>query len=275
MSNKRPANRRMKRTGNKESSGKGLNKTVKKAGLLGVGIYADLEEKIHSLIDKLVEDEGITKEEGKKYLGEIKKSSKEQTELVSKKLTESKDATVVRFKELEEKVKDLEKKLEKKDKKVINVEDDIGVSGKSAAQMKNAENVRRAYAEAEAKKKAESELKDECDCGEEDCEYCNSSSNDVKETETKDTQASKNLIKGTKDAAVKQLKQLEEKVKGLELKLGKKGEVKTDEKPTISGKSEAQMRNAENVRKAYTEAEAKKKEKAKKAKKEKSEKKKE
>lgn len=127
--------------------GKKVNKTVRNIGLLGIGLYAEAEEKIQAYIDKLVEDGEISKEEGKKYLGEVKEASKKQKQKVSKKLEKSKDITKKHLKELEEKIRSAEKRLEKAEKKIIKIEDDETISGKSTAQMRNAENVRRAYEE--------------------------------------------------------------------------------------------------------------------------------
>ena len=125
---------------------KKVNSTLRRLSLLSLGIYAEAEDKVREYIDDLVADGEISKEEGKKFLKELKENSKKQKkdfdEKVHEKISKSSRETNKKIEELEEKIRVLEEQLAEKGKKLIDIEEDEP-SGKTAAQRKNAEALRK------------------------------------------------------------------------------------------------------------------------------------
>ncbi len=97
--------------------------SLKKLGLLGIGIYALTEEKIDDMVKELVENGDINKEEGKKFVEELVEKKKEQQEeledMVSSRVKDvfgrSDLATKEEIDKLHSKIEDLEKLLREKE----------------------------------------------------------------------------------------------------------------------------------------------------------------
>ncbi len=97
--------------------------SLKKLGLLGIGIYALTEEKIDEMVKELVENGDINKEEGKKFVEELIEKKREQQEeledMVSSRVKDvfghSDLATKEEINKLHSKIEELEKLLRDKE----------------------------------------------------------------------------------------------------------------------------------------------------------------
>ncbi|WP_406655541.1 hypothetical protein V7O62_07040 [Methanolobus sp. ZRKC2] len=92
----------------------------KKAGLLGIGMWALTEEKFQDITDELIENGEMKKEEGKKFIRDLKDEHKKQKEemenKISSKVQEAVDKADVakkdEIRELKEMIKALESKID-------------------------------------------------------------------------------------------------------------------------------------------------------------------
>ena len=116
-----------------------INHTLRQLSLLGLGLYAEAEDRIKDYVDELVSEGEISKEEGKKFLAELRENSKKQKtafdEKVREKISRSSEETDKKIKDLEEKIRVLEKQLSEKGKTVIPVEENCASPADSASSM--------------------------------------------------------------------------------------------------------------------------------------------
>jgi polyhydroxyalkanoate synthesis regulator phasin len=98
-----------------------MRESVKKLGLIGVGLWAMTEDKIDELVKDLVDKGDISKEEGKKVIQDMLEESKKQRIDLEKKISEKIQESVSKAEvftrkdkhDLEARIKALEEELEK------------------------------------------------------------------------------------------------------------------------------------------------------------------
>jgi polyhydroxyalkanoate synthesis regulator phasin len=98
-----------------------MKESVRKLGLIGVGLWAMTEDKIDELVKDLIDKGDISKEEGKKVIQEMLEESKKQRTDLEKKISEKIQDSVSKtdfftrkdMHELETRIKTLEEELEK------------------------------------------------------------------------------------------------------------------------------------------------------------------
>jgi polyhydroxyalkanoate synthesis regulator phasin len=98
-----------------------MRESIRKLGLIGVGLWAMTEDKIDELVKELVDKGDISKEEGKKVIQDMLEESKKQRIDLEKKISEKLQESVSKAEvftrkdkhELEARIKALEEELEK------------------------------------------------------------------------------------------------------------------------------------------------------------------
>ncbi|WP_406670399.1 hypothetical protein V7O67_14885 [Methanolobus sp. ZRKC4] len=100
----------------------------KKAGLLGIGMWALTEEKFQDITDELIENGEMKKEEGKKFIRDLKDEHKKQKEemenKISSKVQETMNKADIATKDEVRELKDIIQKLDAKLDKLTGSDDE-------------------------------------------------------------------------------------------------------------------------------------------------------